>query len=406
MTVRAQGDGIEMSAEASPKQKTIVEFSLPGRLRFDASGLKQVVFPTDGNQSVGVAFLRGFFQPQAVPTRWDSHLVGGQGYSSLYGDGLVMRDVEDPPVPLHATDEGRKWLGTAVAGSVAKAKATVNRAPKKEQAELVLVDSEHGAYFSATSLGGRGRLWRLGGAIRDREEELATTLLCAAIERLAADHPNGRDTIGLIALSNGPPAGSWSSVPMQQWQKSIQRVHAAQSGKVKFVELQDAEAVAKAQASGTFLAILNPYGEWLPVAKQGGMAAAVQAIGRYVREGGNWFETGGHPFFVELYPADRFYRFSVDYPAAFADFVHLEFRSASAAVYRVQPRAWEPWQAARDAKCIFVPGRLACGGDASGGWCDRSFITYVAAGKRWTSPGRAIGGRTLGPRRSRRVLPG
>lgn len=386
VTVRAQGDGVDMSAEVSPKRKAVLDFALPARLRFDPDELQRLVCPADGNQSVGTAFLSGFFKPQPEPTRWSSHASGPQGCAALYGGGLMMRDVQDPPVPLRVTDDGRKWLGSAIAGRIDRAAATVNRAPQKSQAELVLIDSEHGPYFSASRLGGEGRLWRFGGGIGEREADLVVAVLSATVNRLAAERPGDRDSIGLIALSGGPPAGSWSSVHVQQWREAFQRLAAVRSGKVKLLELRTAGAIAEAQTSGKFLAILNPYGEWLPVEKQGGMRAAVRAIGRYVQGGGNWLETGGHPFFIELCPADRYYQYGVSYPPAFADFFHLEGRLGRAAVYRVQARAWEPWQGARDARCIFVPGQLACGGDDGGGWCDRSFATYVAAGKRWQSP--------------------
>ena len=50
-------------------------------------------------------------------------------------------------------------------------------------------------------------------------------------------------------------------------------------------------------------------------------------------------------------------------------------------VYRVQPRTVkEPWDAAKKPAEIFVPGTLACGGDALGGYCDHGFSTYVKPG--------------------------
>ena len=37
-------------------------------------------------------------------------------------------------------------------------------------------------------------------------------------------------------------------------------------------------------------------------------------------------------------------------------------------------------------RAIFVPGRIACGGNEQGGWCDRPFAIYVPRRKRWQSP--------------------
>ena len=48
---------------------------------------------------------------------------------------------------------------------------------------------------------------------------------------------------------------------------------------------------------------MNPYGEWLPVASTAGMTELVDAIGRFVRGGGHWVETGGYPFYFALRPS-------------------------------------------------------------------------------------------------------
>ncbi len=47
------------------------------------------------------------------------------------------------------------------------------------------------------------------------------------------------------------------------------------------------------------------------------MEDTVGAIGRYVRNGGNWFEVGGYPFHAALRPV-RCFRHSLTYPPAFA----------------------------------------------------------------------------------------
>lgn len=376
-------DGVELTADVTPHGGTILEFALPARLRFPPESLDRLVCPADGNQSVGTALLPSFFKEQAHPTSWKSHVVGSKGYESLLGGPLAMRPNVDPAVPLRVTDEGRKWLGNRVpAGAV----ATVNRPPKPGQADLILVDSEHGPYFSASSLGGQGRLWRIGGSVGSQEERLATAMVGAAIERLAAQRPERRDKIGLLALQGGPAYGSWTAVSVRRWEERFRGLRAVAAGKVEFVELATVEQMNAARSGAEFLAILNPYGEWLPARQAGDMAAAVAAIGRYVREGGHWFEIGGYPFFCELLPAGRFQSYAVGYPPAFADFFHLQTRAGTAAIHRVQPRNWEPWRGLQDKHAIFVPGQVACGGDEKGGWIDRPFVTYVASGSPWRCP--------------------
>jgi hypothetical protein len=81
-----------------------------------------------------------------------------------------------------------------------------------------------------------------------------------------------------------------------------------------------------------------------------------------------------------------YYEYRAYYPPAFADFFHWETRDGSAAVYRVEPRSWQPWQATRDRRAIFTPGRIATGGSKHGGWCERPFAPYIAKGESWLSP--------------------
>jgi len=111
----------------------------------------------------------------------------------------------------------------------------------------------------------------------------------------------------------------------------------------------------------------------------------VDAVGAYVRAGGHWIEVGGYPFFYALQPV-RYLRYESPYPPLFADFFQLDAAGGSLAVYRVQPRTWEPWEGRNRADAIFVPGRLAFGGDERGGWCERTLGTYVEPGSEWQAP--------------------
>jgi hypothetical protein len=121
------------------------------------------------------------------------------------------------------------------------------------------------------------------------------------------------------------------------------------------------------------------------VLKDNGVDEVVQAIKRCVRAGGNWFEVSGHPFFYEMRPI-RYVSYKTLYPDAFADFFHLDTQAGAVSVFRVQPQRWPPWEGAKNKEAIFVPGSLACGGDAQGGYCDRPFATYVPPGETWTCP--------------------
>ena len=63
---------------------------------------------------------------------------------------------------------------------------------------------------------------------------------------------------------------------------------------MQLVDLDTPDAMMDALTKDGILAILNPYGEGLPVRSDDTMADAVDAIGAYVRAGGNWFEVGGY----------------------------------------------------------------------------------------------------------------
>ncbi|MEN6494809.1 MAG: DUF6259 domain-containing protein [Thermoguttaceae bacterium] len=385
VTVTGGNEGFDLAGQVTPRAKTVLDFVLPARLRFDPADLERMVFPADGNQSVGTAFLGSFFKEQAQPTSWKSHNAGPKAYRLLTGGDLISRDVQDPPVALRVTDEGRKWLGQGLSERINRSKATVNRISAPAQVDLVLVDSPNGSYLASGRLGGPGRLWRLGGMVSRDDQPLAVALVEAVVDRLIAQRPADRNKIGLLSLQCGPPAGSWATVPVEQWLQVLRR-KTPEGAKVKLVELKNVDQLKAAQADGSFLAILNPYGELYPVEKPGDLETGVKAVGRYVRRGGNWFEVGGYSFHGELMPGNRYYEFGLRYPAAFADFFQLDTRSGTAAVYGVQPRDWAPWQGARDRKKIFIPGGLGCGGDENGGWCDRRYSTFVTAGQTWEAP--------------------
>ncbi|NSW56462.1 MAG: hypothetical protein HPY44_10630 [Armatimonadetes bacterium] len=384
---RATADGVSLSARMMPHTAVLMDFAIPARMRFDPKTTKRLISPANGNSSVGMALNGRFFseQPTDRPSGWSPKASGPKGYIALLGGPLDQRPDRDPPTTLKVTDEGREWLGASVADRAEGTQARVNRPPTREQVDLVLVDSPNGPYLSAAHLGGEGFLWRIGGGVGRDEANLSRAMIRRVVERLAASAPGGRTKLGLLALVNSPMRGGWSDVSLDDWRDELRQVGAVKAGKIEFVELDSAAAMIQAVQSGDFLAILNPYGEWAPVPEEGGMDATVRAVGEYVKAGGNWFEVGGYPFFYEMRPM-RYMSTESTYPAAFADFFHLETEGGQLAVYRAQPLLDEPWQAERGTPSWFTPGRLACGGDQSGGYFDRPFATYVLPEQAWSAP--------------------
>jgi hypothetical protein len=386
VTLSEREDGVEMSAHVKPASMTVLEFSLPERLRFTPTDTQRLIAPSHSSDGVGAAFNDIFFEPQpeSSPAGWATEVEGTGGYLSLYGGGLVFRPVDDPPVPVSFTSDGLAWLGSALSNQWQSASAIVNRPPGTGQADIVLLSSTNGAFFSGSHLGGAGWLLRLGGRVDEASAPLALDAVIAAIEHLA-QAPGGRTKVALLDMKRGPASGGWADVPVSDWRERLQNSGALASAGIEVVELTDAQAMLDALAGTDYLAVLNPYGEWTPVLTAGGMPATVTAIGDYVFAGGNWLEVGGHPFYSALVPT-AYYSQDIDYPPAFADFLHLETTEGNASLYGVQPAPADPWAGETNAAALFVPGRLAWGGDGQGGYFERAFGIYIAPGQTWQSP--------------------
>ena len=388
IAVRPRADHADFAAEVSPNEKVVLYFALPGRLYFAADDVERFVFPLGGNHSVGVAFSSAFFGPQDEPVGWHRRTTGPTGHIAVYGGPLDQREYEDPPTTLQVTGEGSKWLSAELAKRVQGASAVVNRPPTREQADLILVDSPNGPYFSACRLGGKGLIWRIGGTVGMLRERLCKRdvfdMVTAVVDRLSASPPDGRGKLGILAPPRYGPTWGWSAAA-RDWLDRLRGCRAVASGKARLVELLSPREMMDAMQRKEFFAILNPYGEGIPVLEEGGIEPTAKAIRQYVRAGGNWFEVSGYPLYYELH-ADRYLKIQRNYPDAFADILHLDSRMGSASVYGVQPQKWPPWEGAKNKAAIFVPGRLACGADEQGGYCKRCFGTYVKPQDTWHSP--------------------
>jgi hypothetical protein len=387
INVSERTDGIDFSAQVQPARTNLLEFSLPGRLRFMPANLTRLVCPLNANEAVGAAFKPGFFvsQPETNPAAWQTRLVGPSGYISLFGAALTVRPDNDPPVPITITTNGRAWLGTNIANRWNGTNAVVNRPSTSSQVDLSLANSTNGTFFGASHLGGQGYLFRFGGAVSETLQPLALDLVVASIEHLALAPAPGRTNVGLISLKNGPASGGWAAVTVSQWRNRLQASSALAAAGLRVVEIPNAQELLNDLSTTNFLAILNPYGEWTPVLEQSGMTATLSKVGPYVRGGGNWFETGGYSFYYELRPV-HYYTYSTPYPPAFADFVHFETVGGAASLFGVQPQTWAPWAGSNNPAALFIPGRLAWGADAQGGYWERAFETYVRPGQSWQTP--------------------
>lgn len=377
---------IDISAQVTPKTQAVLDVSAPGTLRFDPNSVQQFVCAADSG-AVGLAFNKAFFfrQPIERPAGWTTQPAGPGGYQSLFGDVLDQRPVNDPPVALSPTSGASDWMSADLVKRVASMQAVVNRAPKPGQADLVLVTSPNGPYVSASHLKGTGYLWRIGGGISEHDAGAGLLCLTAVLHKLATEPGGTRHKIGLIDLTNGPLQGTWTTVAVEDWEVRLRQIAAGKASHVEFVPLHTPAEWLAAAATSEYAAIVNPYGESLPLDADKTIGNVVPAIGRYVKDGGNWFETAGYSFFTALTPS-LYYKHSVRYPPAFADFAQLDADGGSVAVFGVQPRRWANWSGKADQSKLFVDGALSCEGDAQGGAYTHTFTTYIPPATRWRSP--------------------
>jgi len=381
VAVKIGNENVDFVAEVAPKEKTVLEFALPARLRFSPDKIDRVVCPVDGNVASGMSLRDTFFKPQE---QWQPATVGGKGYDTLLGGGPVMRPDNDAPVPVQVAATGRNWLDAESSARLKSSKFVMTRPPQPGQFDLALVDSQYGPLLSAKQLGD-GKLWRLAGLCADDPLSITPRMVASVLSRLAEKQPV-RAKIGIVVVPHGPAYGGFANVAVFDWVEQIRKQSFVESGKIQLVVLETIDQLTVAEAGVDFMAIVNPYGEWFPVAKAGEMVAAVERVRQYIGRGGHWFETGGYPFFAELLPAKGRLQYECAYPPAFADFLHFQTTAGAAGLYRVQPRGWTAWEGAKNHRALFVPGRIAVGGDEQGGWCDRPFATYVKPNTTWECP--------------------
>jgi hypothetical protein len=380
VVIASREDGVEMTADVRPRKKVLLEFALPGRLRFEPAKIERMVYPANGNYSVGLSLKPSFFQlqPQDQPAGWRPETAGGRIYQRITGGGLAMRPVHDAPVALRVTEAGRQWLDPAAVRRIEAASGVANRGPERGQADRVLVESEHGPFFYASTLGGSGGLWRIGGNVGDRGNALSLNLVGGTIARLNQSAKPPRTRIAVLSLRNGPEIGAFTPVAVSEWVEQLR------ARKLDVEELATPAEIRVAMAAGDLLAIVNPYGEHVPAIGESAEQTA-DAIAAYVKAGGNWFEVGGYSFYALLKPV-RYLDYSATYPPAFADFAQLDTLAGSSALYAARPSRKGAWEAARDHAAILIPGQIGCGGDERGGFVDRSFSTHVLPGQSWRTP--------------------
>ena len=248
VTARADERGLELRGSVEPKDKTLLELQLPARLRFDPALVERLVCPMDGNQGVGLAFTSAFFKEQSIesPGSWEGLELGPKAYAQLFGAGVDFRQNADAPVRLKPGKDAAAWLDAGVIARLENAEAIVNRPCTAAQADLVVADSQNGPYISASRLGGKGLLWRVGGGVPEKQAGIVEELITGVVKKLA-DQPTGeRKKLGVIQLRNGPAIGGWVDIPVRNWFERFKGLGGVRRGGMELVEIQTVPDLEKA----------------------------------------------------------------------------------------------------------------------------------------------------------------
>ncbi len=393
VTITPDADNLYFKASLTALKKDLLEFSLPGTMRFSPEQLAELVCQVKNPRNVGMALNQNFFRDHStdpVPYAFEIGKKGPEGYSALMGNAPLNLGDDDKESQLTITNTGKDWLGDALSDKISKTPVIASRPFDKGQADIVIAETKDGVYFGGArpSASSEGHLFRIGGKILEKQADATVAMVGAVLDRITADgNKKGRSRIGIINFPNSPVRGSYTSINVRQWEERLKIIPAVKTG-VEMVVISSSDELEKALRNPLFILILNPYGEMIPVRKAGELPSLLKSIKDYIENGGNWFETGGYSFYQELVPS-RFYSLPSDgkVPGIFADFLHVDFQKDSdISIYSIQPFTWKAWEGERDHSKIFVQSKVNVGANEKGGYFGRPFSPYVKAGETWKSP--------------------
>lgn len=108
-----------------------------------------------------------------------------------------------------------------------------------------------------------------------------------------------RPTVAVVNLGEGAPS-AWVRVSAAEWVRVLSEdpgLGAAGAAVVQATSAGALRALLEAPEGERPFAVINPYGEYFCAEGLDRAEAMLDAIGRYVRTGGIWWETGGYSFF-------------------------------------------------------------------------------------------------------------
>jgi len=117
--------------------------------------------------------------------------------------------------------------------------------------------------------------------------------------------PRDRGAVMAVGIIDIPAlAGPYAQIKPEAWIAGLQKTRLTEYGVAVKRITSVADLVSAMARPGTWLAIINPYGEHFVAAGAGRWQEMVASIRQYVRNGGNWWETGGFPLYQSQYDKD------------------------------------------------------------------------------------------------------
>jgi len=379
----AAAEGPAWQAQVRIKQGTMIGWRFP-RVEFDVAGLEEFVLP----EHLGLKFLRPFFEPNGGGVA--RHPLGPKGLQQVTGDRCQMGPLRDEPLPLRTTPGAAGWLPEWYLKELPRWRVSTNRCSAKP--DLTLLESDNGSWLSGYQLGGWGWLFRVGGILRQDDSRAVQASVIATLAKLHRSAPSGGKDVEIPKDLVGQPPARWATPPQRigivmarpasrpgvrlnsnpkRWITDFAGQTWIRQAGIEVVTLSDAAAVRAALAQPRqWFALLNTLGEGLPAEGPQEVGSMLDAVRKYVREGGIWWETGGgYSFYTGIVPAQEMAFRTAN--RDFCDFAALKSAAGRWALYGVQAPA-----------AIFVPpqGEIKAFGPAAArrGSYEHTFMAYAA----------------------------
>ena len=375
LTVAAQKDFVDLQAEVISNTKNIKEFSLPGKVLFQPSNVKGIVTQATWPRNAGMKLNRAFFESRIGKSdiRWKrGSVIGGGLYAAVF-DGRPAKNLF-PSRKLSApqiTQQGKEWLGNELAGKLAGKKVFATRPFNKDQAKIVLADTEDGVFLGGMQYNSKGYCFRVGGFFQEQDKAFRREVIIKLAQEAA--RKNGRNKIALVAFPMSEFGDKADTDAIKKLLESKKIAHEVISTPEALVKMLDENKIGSA---------INGNGEHCPMPANMPSGEFAKRLRAFMSAGGSWIENYGYSFHYRLAP-EEYLTLKSSVPCAVADLFVFEMTTGKFSVYSVQKLATKPnW----DVTDIYVPSCHTFSGSKDGGVFEHTFLSYIRKGQKVKLP--------------------